>query len=154
MHCESASADAGLAKAGGSTCQCPSHRSKSAQALKEPDALTDVTILHNPLCSQSRATLALLAEHGIQVHVREYLLSPLSPGELDALLALLGIGPRELMRTGEPLYRELGLDAGTQGHAELVAALHKHPRLIQRPIVMANGRAAIGRPPEAVLDLF
>lgn len=113
-----------------------------------------VTILHNPRCSKSRETLALLEARGIEPRIVRYLDEPPSEAELGRILDLLGLEPRALMRSSEAEYRELGLDDPTLGRAELVRAMHAHPRLIQRPIVLANGRAAIGRPPEAVLDLL
>lgn len=116
--------------------------------------MTDVTILHNPRCSKSRAVLDLLVERGMQPTIVDYLAHPPAIDELQRLLKLLGIGPRDLMRREENEYRELGLDDERLGHAELVAALHAHPRLIQRPIVLANGRAVIGRPVEAVLEIL
>jgi arsenate reductase (glutaredoxin) len=116
--------------------------------------LNDVTILHNPRCSKSRATLALLTERGIQPHVVDYLGNPPSREELQGILRLLGMPARELIRKEEAEYRELGLDASDIGEAELIAAMQAHPRLIQRPIVLANNKAALGRPPEAVLDIL
>jgi arsenate reductase len=116
--------------------------------------MDDVVILHNPRCSKSRATLALLEERGIAPRVVDYLKQPPTAAELGAILDKLGVEPRALMRTDEPEYRELGLDDPALGRAELLAALHAHPRLIQRPIVLANGKAAIGRPPERVLEIL
>jgi arsenate reductase (glutaredoxin) len=116
--------------------------------------LNDVTILHNPRCSKSRATLALLTERGIQPRVVDYLGNPLSFAELEKILCLLGIPARELMRKEEAEYRQLGLDAADLAESALIAAMQAHPRLIQRPIVIANNKAALGRPPEAVLDIL
>jgi arsenate reductase (glutaredoxin) len=116
--------------------------------------LPKVTILHNPRCSKSRAALALLAERGIEPQIIDYLADPPGIEELRNLLRLLGIGPRELMRREESEYRELGLDDAQLADAELVAALHAHPRLIQRPIVIANGKAVIGRPTQAILEIL
>ena len=116
--------------------------------------MTDVAILHNPRCSKSRATLALLEKYGVQPRLVDYLATPPSIEELENILRMLGIGPRELMRRDEQDYRELGLDNGLLDRDQLLAALHAHPKLIQRPIVIANGKAAIGRPPEAVLDIL
>ncbi|MFZ1392408.1 MAG: arsenate reductase (glutaredoxin) [Dokdonella sp.] len=116
--------------------------------------MNTVTILHNPGCSKSRATLELLAERGIVPRIVDYLRAPPGIEELEQLLALLGLQPRELMRRDESAYLSNGLDDPNLGRAELLAALHAHPQLIQRPIVIAGGKAAIGRPPEAVLDIL
>ena len=113
-----------------------------------------VRILHNPHCSKSRATLALLQEHGIDPEIRLYLESPPTAAELSSILELLGKSPRELMRKGESEYAELGLDDERLSEDRLIQAMVTHPKLIERPIVLANGRAAIGRPPEAVLDIL
>jgi arsenate reductase len=113
-----------------------------------------VRIYHNPRCSKSRATLTLLQEHGIQPQVIDYLQTPPSAGELETMLQLLGMAPRDLMRRDEPEYAELGLDADDLGRDQLIAAMVAHPRLIQRPIVLANGKASLGRPPEAVLAIL
>lgn len=113
-----------------------------------------VVILHNPRCSKSRATLALLESRGIEPRVVDYLVTPPSVADLEGILDQLGLEPRALMRRDEPEYAELGLDGPTLGRAELIAAMHAHPRLIQRPIVLANGKAALGRPPEDVLAIL
>lgn len=113
-----------------------------------------VCIFHNPRCSKSRATLALLEGRGLQPEIVDYLSTPPSPAELSAILDQLGMQPRELMRRDEPEYQELGLDRPTLTRDELLAAMVAHPRLIQRPIVLANGKAALGRPPEAVLEIL
>lgn len=113
-----------------------------------------VQILHNPRCSKSRATLALLQERGIQPDIRLYLEHPPSEDQLKHILRLLGRSPRELVRTGEAEYKALGLDDPALGDDELVAAMVAHPKLIERPVVIANGKAAVGRPPEAVLDIL
>ncbi len=112
-----------------------------------------VTIYHNPQCSKSRATLALLRERGIAPHIVEYLNDPPDPATLKNLLAALGMRAIELVRTGEPAWRETGLDDGADETA-LLTALHQHPILIQRPIVVSGKRAIIGRPPENVNALF
>ena len=127
---------------------------KVAAPANGADALTDVTILHNPRCSKSRATLELLAARGIRPRVFEYLRTPPDRDEVERILGMLGIGPRELMRRDEPAYRDLGLDNPQLDRSELLAALVANPGLIQRPIVIANGKAAIGRPPEAVLGIL
>jgi len=111
-------------------------------------------ILHNPRCSKSRATLALLRDHGIEPDIVAYLDSPPDAAELSRILDALGLEPRELMRTGEAVYAEQGLDDPSLSREQLIAAMVEHPILIQRPIVLQGERAAIGRPPEAVLDIL
>lgn len=112
-----------------------------------------VTIYHNPRCSKSRQTLALLEERGIQPEIVEYLKTPPSAGELKSILGKLGIAARDLMRTKEPEYKEQNL-AQEQEEAALIAAMVATPKLIERPIVLANGKAALGRPPEKVLEIL
>ena len=115
---------------------------------------TAARIYHNARCTKSRATLALLQERGCICDVVNYLETPPSVAELTALLDQLGMTPRELIRSNEPDYRELGLDEPTLGDDELIAAMAAHPILIERPIVVIDGKAAIGRPPESVLQLL
>lgn len=109
---------------------------------------------HNPRCSKSRAALELLRESGVEPRVVEYLETPPSHERIERVLELLGIEPRDLMRKGEAPYRELGLDDPSLDRATLIRALVDHPILIERPIVIANGRAVVGRPPERVLDVL
>jgi arsenate reductase (glutaredoxin) len=116
--------------------------------------MMDVTIYHNPKCTKSRETLALLLERGLQPKVVEYLKTPPSAAELDAILERLGSEPRALLRTKEPAYKEAGLDNPELTRKQLIAAMVKHPIVIERPIVVVGKRAAIGRPPERVLELF
>ncbi|HEX7369639.1 MAG TPA: arsenate reductase (glutaredoxin) [Rhodanobacteraceae bacterium] len=113
-----------------------------------------VVIWHNPRCSKSRSTLDLLHERGIQPEVVDYQRNPPSTADIDRALKLLGLEPRALMRQGEAVYNELNLDDPALTHAQLVAAMAAHPILIERPIVFANGKAAIGRPPENVLAIL
>ena len=113
-----------------------------------------ITIFHNPRCSKSRATLALLQDRGIEPDIRLYLQDPPDAMELAAILSLLGKRPRELMRKGEAEYRELGLADEGLDDTDLVEAMVATPKLIERPIVLANGKAAVGRPPESVLDIL
>src|SRR6185437_5106129 len=103
---------------------------------------------------KSRATLELLVARGFTPRVIDYLSSPPSVAEVERLLAMLGLEPRELMRRDEDDYRALGLAATGLTHDQLVAALAAHPRLLQRPIVVVGSKAAIGRPPEAVLAIL
>jgi arsenate reductase len=113
-----------------------------------------VRIYHNSRCSKSRATLALLQERGCLCEVINYLDTPPSIEELRQLLDQLGMTPRELIRKGENEYAELGLDNPALSDTDLIAAMAQHPRLIERPIVVSNGKAKLGRPPESVLDIL
>lgn len=112
------------------------------------------TIYHNPRCSKSRQTLALLEERGISPRIVEYLKTPPSAAELKTILKRLGLSPRNLMRKGEPLYAELGLKDRDLDDDALIALMAANPMLIERPIVVSGGKAAIGRPPEAVLEIL
>jgi arsenate reductase len=114
----------------------------------------EVTIYHNPRCSKSRAALELLREHGIEPTIVEYLKAPPSQTELARLLGMLGMEPRELMRSKETEYREQDLDNPALKPKDLIKAMHDTPKLIERPIVVANGKAALGRPPEQVLEIL
>ncbi len=116
--------------------------------------MTDTTIYHNPRCSKSRATLALLEENGISPTIVEYLESPPDAYTLSSLLDLLGLKPRDLMRKKEAPYTELNLDDPALTREDLISAMIDNPILIERPIVTRNGRAVIGRPPENVLELI
>jgi arsenate reductase len=113
-----------------------------------------IRILHNPRCSKSRATLALLQDQGIEPEITLYLDAPPDASELKSILGKLGLGARELMRKGESEYRELGLSDESLTEQQLIDAMVENPRLIERPIVLANSRAAIGRPPESVLAIL
>ncbi|MEC7591984.1 MAG: arsenate reductase (glutaredoxin) [Pseudomonadota bacterium] len=113
-----------------------------------------VTIYHNPRCSKSRQTLALLQEHGVTPTVVEYLKTPPDAATLGDILAKLGCPPRQLMRVKEAVYRELGLGDENLSDADLIQAMVDNPILIERPIVLAGDRAALGRPPEAVLAIL
>ena len=112
-----------------------------------------VTIWHNPRCSKSRATLALLRERGITPTERRYLDDAPTLDELREVAAMLDRPVIDMVRRGESLFRDLGLSPDADAQI-LLQALADHPRLIERPIVIANGRAAIGRPPEAVLEIL
>lgn len=113
-----------------------------------------VKIYHNPRCTKSRETLKLIEEQGIKPEVIEYLKTPPSHAELESILHKLGIKPRELMRTKEPEYKENGLDDKALSDSELIEAMVRIPKLIERPIVLANDKAAVGRPPETVLAIL
>jgi arsenate reductase len=112
-----------------------------------------VRIYHNPRCTKSRQTLALLQENGVEPEVVEYLKTPPSEAEIRDLLAKLGVGAFDLMRRGEKVFKELGLSKDS-GDDAMVAAMAEHPILIERPIVVKGGKAAIGRPPETVLNIL
>ena len=111
------------------------------------------TIWHNPRCSKSRQTLALLEESGISPIVRLYLDDAPSTSEVAEVLEQLGIKPWELLRQGEKVFKELGLDKDAADEA-LIEAMSANPILIERPIVIHGGDAALGRPPESVMRLF
>jgi len=111
------------------------------------------TIWHNPKCSKSREALTLLEEKGENFEVFKYLDTPPSRDEIVTLLQKLGLSARELMRTKEELYKELGL-AKIEEESALIDALAEHPKLIERPILIENNRAVIGRPVEKVVDFI
>ena len=116
--------------------------------------VSDIVIYHNPRCSKSRQTLGLLKERSVEPTVIKYLETPPTADELKRILKLLGMKPRDLMRKREKEYKELGLDDETLSDDQLIQAMVEHPRLIERPIVIGNGKAALGRPPEQVLDIL
>lgn len=116
--------------------------------------MTDLTLYHNPRCSKSRSALQLLEERGLQPTVLLYLETPPNAAQLRDVLAKLGIPARQLLRSGEDEYRELNLANEALSEAQLIEAMVTHPRLIERPILIAGDRAVIGRPPENVLDLL
>jgi arsenate reductase len=113
-----------------------------------------VTIWHNPRCSKSRETLALLQSRHTPIRIIEYLQAPPETAEIERALVLLRMQPREFMRHNESEYHAQHLDNPELTHAQLIEALHAYPILIQRPVVFANGTARIGRPPEAVLEIL
>ncbi len=115
--------------------------------------MSEYTIYHNPRCSKSRGTLALLQENGIEPEVVLYLETPPDADEIGALLAKLGKDAAGLLRRGEEAYKASGLGAGSS-EAEIIAAMARHPKLIERPIVVRGDRAVLGRPPENVLELI
>lgn len=112
------------------------------------------TIYHNPRCSKSRQTLQLLQDNKIEPVVVEYLKTPPSTAKLEQILTLLNIEPRDLMRQKEVAYQENNLNDPALSRADLIAAMIEHPTLIERPIVISNGKAAVGRPPENVLEII
>jgi arsenate reductase len=113
-----------------------------------------VTIYHNPRCSKSRATLQLLTDQNIEPDIVEYLKTPPDARTLDELLTKLGMEPRDLMRKQEDEYKENNLDNESLSRDQLIQAMIDYPKLIERPIVVANNKVAIGRPPENVLDIL
>ena len=117
------------------------------------DDACDITVLFNPSCSKCRGARDLLAERGVDADYLRYLDDTPSRAELERILGLLGLDdPRGMMRTGEAIYRELGL--GEASRDELLDAMVEHPILIERPIVIRGDRAVIARPPEKLLDLL
>lgn len=113
-----------------------------------------LTIYHNPRCSKSRQTLELIEQQGYAPQIVEYLKSPPDRATLVQILDLLGLEPRDLMRKKEPEYKENNLDDQSLGRDELIDAMLEHPKLIERPIVVRDGKAIIGRPPENVLEIL
>jgi len=113
----------------------------------------NIKFYHNSRCAKSRAALGLLRERGMPVEIIDYIESPLTHGELERLLAKLGLRARDLIRHTEPEFAASGLDLDTDG-AQLIELLTVHPTLLQRPIVEIGTRACIGRPPERVLELL
>ncbi len=113
-----------------------------------------VTIYHNPRCGKSRAALKLLEGRGLKPVVVEYLKTPPSAAELKRILKMLGLTARQLLRSKEKEYKAAGLDEPALPEDKIIAAMVKHPILIERPIVIAGDKAALGRPPEAVLRIL
>jgi len=113
-----------------------------------------VQILHNPRCSKSRATLQILEDNGFEPEIILYQETPPDTAQLKSILKMLNMQARDLMRKGQSEYKELGLNDDQLGDEELIAAMIRTPILIERPIVLANGKAKIGRPPESVLEIL
>ncbi|WP_045369543.1 arsenate reductase (glutaredoxin) [Vibrio campbellii] len=114
-----------------------------------------VVIYHNPRCSKSRQTLELLEQNGVTPEVVKYLDTPLNVEQLKALYAQLGFSSvREMMRTKEDIYKELALGDTSVTDEQLFDAMARNPKLLERPVVVANGKAKIGRPPEQVLEIL
>lgn len=120
----------------------------------EQISMSEVTIYHNPRCSKSRQTLQLLQENGIEPEVVLYLEDTPDQEQLQDLLNKLGISARELLRTGEQEYKDNNLKDKSLSESDLIQAMTRYPKLIQRPIVVANNKAALGRPPESVLEII
>ena len=115
---------------------------------------TKATIYHNPRCSKSRETLALLQANGADITIVEYLKTPPTIAEIHTMLNLLGLTARQLMRTKEDEYKAQNLADTSLSEDQLIAAMVATPKLIERPIVLANNKAAIGRPPESILSIL
>jgi len=115
--------------------------------------MSSYTIWHNPRCSKSRQTMGILEENGIEAEVVKYLEETPSVGEIKAVLKKLNISARELMRTKEAIYKELGLK-DENDEQKLIEAMAAHPKLIERPVVIKDDKAVLGRPPEKVLELL
>ncbi|MCB1197514.1 MAG: arsenate reductase (glutaredoxin) [Deltaproteobacteria bacterium] len=114
--------------------------------------MSSFTIFHNPRCSKSRQTLALLEAQGIQPKIVEYLQTPLSKAEIKELVGKLGCNPSEILRSKEAILQEMTLDFSDE--EAIIAAMVKHPILIERPIVVHGDKAVVGRPPENIKELF
>ncbi len=115
---------------------------------------SNVRLLYNPDCTKCRLSKELLERQGETAEVVEYLINPPSRDELEQILTMLGLAPRALMRRHEPPYHELNLDKPELSHEQLIAAMIAHPILIERPIVIKDNKAVIGRPPERILDIL
>lgn len=113
----------------------------------------EVTIWHNPRCGKSREALKLIEAEGIDPRIVRYLEECPSEEEIRSVLSMLGVGARELMRTKDPLYKELSLQTVTD-EAALIRTMAENPKLIERPVVIKNGKAVLGRPPEKVISLL
>lgn len=116
--------------------------------------MTDLTLYHNPRCSKSRGALELLQGHGLSPSIVLYLETPPDAAQLRELLSKLGIGARQLLRSGEDDYKTLNLADPSLDDDALIAAMAAHPKLIERPILVAGDRAVIGRPPQNILELL
>ena len=116
--------------------------------------MSTYTIYHNPRCSKSRQTLAMLNERGIEPDIVEYLKSPLSMDDLQSLQQKLGVPALAMIRSKEQAFEDLGLNAASQSHDALLKAIAVQPILLERPIVVRGNQAVIGRPPENVMELL
>lgn len=116
--------------------------------------MRQITFYHNPRCSKSRQALALLEDKGVDLNVVRYLETPPSLSTLKKIAAALKVSPRDFMRTGDALYKELDLDRNGLSDSALLKAIVEHPKLLERPIAVAGERAVIGRPPEEILKIL
>jgi len=115
--------------------------------------MSKLTLMHNPRCSKSREALKILEENGIDAEIVKYLETPPTKEDIKNILKMLGINARDLMRTKEDIYKELNLKDVTDEEA-LINAMAEHPKLIERPIVIKDGKAVIGRPPSKIVDFL
>ena len=115
--------------------------------------MSKLTIMHNPRCSKSREAVKILEENGINAEIVKYLETPPTKDEIKELLKMLGINARDLMRTKEEIYKELNLK-DVEDEEKLIEAMAEHPKLIERPIVIKDGKAVIGRPPSKIIDFL
>lgn len=116
--------------------------------------MTDLRLYHNPRCSKSRSALQLLEERGLKPNIVRYLETPPDAAQLQELLRKLGLSPRQLLRSGEEEYQQLNLANPALSDAQLIEAMVSHPKLIERPILVAGDKAVVGRPPEKVLEIL
>ncbi|HEX5842364.1 MAG TPA: arsenate reductase (glutaredoxin) [Pseudomonas sp.] len=116
--------------------------------------MTDLRLYHNPRCSKSRSALQLLEERGLTPSIVRYLETPPDAAQLQELLRKLGLSPRQLLRSGEEEYQQLNLANPALSDAQLIEAMVSHPKLIERPILVAGDKAVVGRPPEKVLEIL
>ncbi|MBO67140.1 MAG: arsenate reductase (glutaredoxin) [Acidiferrobacteraceae bacterium] len=116
------------------------------------DFNVNITLYHNPRCSKSRTALALLKENQCEIEVIEYLKTPPNTATLRSIVDKLGTSARDLVRTSEPEYKSLNL--ANANEARLIKAITQHPKLMQRPIVVSENKAIIGRPPDAILEIL
>ncbi len=115
--------------------------------------MSKVTIWHNPRCSKSREALKLLEENGAEIEVFKYLNETITKEDIKHLLTLIGAKPKDIMRTKEAIYKELELK-DVEDEEKLIEAMVEHPKLIERPIVIKDNKAIIGRPPSKVLEIL
>ena len=115
--------------------------------------MSKLTIMHNPCCSKSREALKILEENGVNAEIVKYLETPPTKEEIKELLKMLGLNARDLMRTKEEVYKELNLK-DVEDEEKLIEAMAEHPKLIERPIVIKDGKAVIGRPPSKIVDFL
>lgn len=113
-----------------------------------------LAIYHNPACSKSREALQILQDNNLSPEIIDYLDNPPSPQELKELVEILGVSARDLLRTTEPVYRDAELDDYSLNDDEIIEAICEYPTLLQRPIVISDGRAIIGRPPTRILEIL
>lgn len=116
--------------------------------------MSDITIFHNHRCSNSRGALQILRDRGIEPNIVDYIATPLTAPELSELVAHIGVPVRDLLRTKEALYQDLGLDNPAVSDAQIILAVAEHPVLLNRPIVVTPKGAKLCRPPETVLEVL